>query len=456
MMLRGSRSREDSVPDKMGSASYFVAHELLEYLVCVELLRCGPAHTAYHGHRQRVIGLSAQVVSRPGSADPSAPPPARAEERSGVSLLAPIVVGSALAVVLLLPFFQRTGLKADDLALGAFTTSVLGDSDGYAFHSRYGSEMATLVEAWRMRGASPIITWLGNSQLHGVNRYTEGESTAPMLVFDALRSDGVDTITISPPSSNLVEHYLLFEFVRSKLPLKGVVLQGLFLSQRWTRVRHELTAHLADDDLRQALEQTRIGRSILEQYSTADEAAQGGEDLSGLRDTWQEVAERALNGWLAEHWSVWRERPEARTAVLSDLRQFRLRLFRLDASRKRRMLPGPYRVNLDALETLFAVAQREGIKVVFYIVPLRPAEKMPYFQDEYDRWLEDVQSLCREYGVTYANLQNIVPLKYWGTHSKGGVVKKAQPDFWHFRAEGHEILARRIIELARKSILLEP
>ena len=367
------------------------------------------------------------------------------KEQLGLSLLTPLLVGGAVAVFFVLAVFK--GLPEDaDLALGRFTSSYFGTVDGYPIHSRGVFDIDQITEGWRKRGRCPVVVWLGNSQLHGINQYQEGQENAPLLVHHRFSPQGIDVLTFSPASANLIEHYVLFEFLRQKLPIKVLVWQGMFVNQRWTTVRPELQSCLEDPGSVEALQETQTGKMILARYHTQDESATG-DDLAGLRDTWQETCERGINDWLGRNSTLWSLRPKIRVAFFAHLSNLRTTVFRVQPHTKRKMLKGPYGTNVQALQELLEVTAEDGIKVIVYIAPMRPTEQRPYLEEEFAQWEVDVKTLADRYGAVYADLENIIPVELWGVHEGRQLFAREQPDFWHFQASAHAILADAVNEL---------
>src|SRR5688500_5441135 len=98
--------------------------------------------------------------------------------RSGLVSWAPLVVGCALALAGLQVVQQNFLFDTDLAGLGIRTRALFGSVDGARVHCAAPADTACL-SAYRAAGSPPAVVWLGNSQLHGVNRYRPGEKTAP-------------------------------------------------------------------------------------------------------------------------------------------------------------------------------------------------------------------------------------------------------------------------------------
>ncbi|MFC2150195.1 hypothetical protein ACFLQV_01700 [Calditrichota bacterium] len=97
--------------------------------------------------------------------------------------------------------------------------------------------------------------------------------------------------------------------------------------------------------------------------------------------------------------------------------------------------------NMYALEALVRINAEQGTKTLIYRQPIR-MDKGDFYHDrqKYDKFYEKVDSLVQEYDTAFLiDLEDIIPnLDYWGKTNEG------RPDHFHFRDEGHRILADEI------------
>ena len=71
---------------------------------------------------------------------------------------------------------------------------------------------------------------------------------------------------------------------------------------------------------------------------------------------------------------------------------------------------------------------------------------IPYDEDEYSNFKEEVATITRNAGGTFFNLEELVPNESWGTKESTGLARGPEVDFMHFQSEGHERLANAIDE----------
>lgn len=359
--------------------------------------------------------------------------------------LTSMAAGAVLGLAALVWAFGGTRTTFEDLALGPTTRAVYARVDGAPIHCHSLEDADECIAGFRARGAPTLTLWLGNSQLHGVNRLEEGQENAPPLLFRRLRSHGEDLIAFSQPNANLQEHLVLFSYLRSRLPVKRLILPVVFDDLRETGIRGNLLAALDDPATREALAAHEVGRRILE-----DQSNMAAGDLAALDQTVQEYSETALNDWLDEHSELWRTRPEARGQLFTRLYELRNRVFGIDAQSVRQLIPGRYAINMAAAKAILSDARAAGISVLLYVVPLRDDVKTPYDPEQYARFQREIADLATAEGAVFANLSSLVPAEDWGMKNTVRLNGKAEIDFMHFRAAGHALLARAIGDLMER------
>jgi hypothetical protein len=301
------------------------------------------------------------------------------------------------------------------------------------------TDVADCLAGFGRRGASQAALWLGNSQLHGVNQYASGQETASARLFARLHASGIDLLTLSQPNANLLEHLVLYTYLRTRLPLRLVLLPAVFDDVRDTDVRASVASALTDEATRSFLSSSEVGRSILAtNQSTADP------DLAALDQTIQERSETYLNAWMDRHVELWDLRPEVRGTFWVWVRQLRNTVFGITPHSKRRLIEGSYAKNLAAAEVILADGQARGVRVLFYVAPLRGNVELPYVGSEYARFKQDVRNLTERYAAGFLDLDQAVPAELFGITESRTLGAATELDFMHFQAGGHAILAERL------------
>lgn len=372
---------------------------------------------------------------------------------SGSSIAAPALRHSALVVGVLLGLFAIhhfathgfTQVNLDEAALGPQTTATFGKADGRHVHCLYLKQLEGCLRDYAEHGEElPIALWLGNSQLHAINQFHPGEETAAPEVHRRLFSKGRYLLTASQPNANLQEHYLLFAHLLTKIPIKQLVLPLVFDDLRETGIRPDLQAALDDPDTRELLSLSATGDRLLSEHASKDNL---GNEVAALEETVQENVETFLSTTLAGIWPAWDRRSRVRGELFNEAYKTRNWVFGIKASSIRRMIPGRYSANMDALGAILELAKAHGVSVALYIAPLRDDVAPPYDIAAYDRFRQQAAQIT---GVAFQDLAGIVPASLWGKKDSTTGDGEAEIDFMHFQAGGHRIFADAI-----ERILLE-
>lgn len=333
-------------------------------------------------------------------------------------------------------------IDLDNFALGNSTHSIFASIKGRKVHCRDLTDYEECISPVRdIARSKKVILWLGNSQVHAVNQAKPGDQNAPPLLFNMLREQGYYLITLSQPNANLQEHYLLYEFIKSKIDVDAVILPLVFDDTRETGIRESIAVALEDVETKGQLKNTQVGGLIVDSVGNI----KGGDsDLVGLDQTVQGVVERKINSKMDQLVPLWEDRPTIRGRVLVSLYQLRNYLFNIQPTSTRRIIPDRYERNLDSYRAIVESAEREGIKVLSYIVPIRDDVPIPYVLKEYERFKDDVITYANSKDVAIKRYETLIPPELWGTKASTSVDGGQELDFMHFQAPGHAILAKQL------------
>ena len=361
----------------------------------------------------------------------------------------PVLAGVLLAGLVVQTFSGVAATDFDDAALGVETTTVRLTWQGSSIHCDDHDDIELCLDGFEERGGEATAVWFGNSMLHAINQYREGQETAPFILYRSLVAHGLDLLTFSQPNANLQEQYALFEYLQPRLPMELLILPVVFDDFREIGIRETLLKGLSDPLAVAGLETTDVGRHLLQRYQTVAGAAE--QDVAGLKDTFQERTETGFNHWLERNSVLWALRPELRGRVFIGLHTVRNTVLGIKPESKRKMLPGRYEQNLAALEALLSRADEAGIRVALYIAPIRNDVEKPYNESEYEACKQDVMLLAEKFGTDFLNLENAVPDRFWGSKDATVLGGTRELDFMHFKAEGHRSLADALYgELSRE------
>ncbi|MCC6525624.1 MAG: hypothetical protein IT373_23445 [Polyangiaceae bacterium] len=289
-----------------------------------------------------------------------------------------------------------------------------------------------------------VVILAGMSQMYAINDPRPGDETIVEHLDDKLRQHGVRAFGLAAPNMHNEEALLYLVAAASRPETRpAAFVYGLCFDkfrnvdlrpalQRFLRSRADV-----QDRLR-ALCAEPAGR-----YPRACEKIRS--SLASLEDVATGTAQHdeSIEGWLRD--ALGRAVPiigarEALNARLQyELYLLRNWLFRIRATSKRPILHSRYELNRELLALMADVARAEGIELVLYVIPLNPQAENPYVPEEYEAFKSWSAAFADERGVPFANLEDVVPRDDWGLLGD-------EPDFKHFRAEGHRRTAEALVD----------
>jgi len=351
-------------------------------------------------------------------------------------LLAIQLLGFVLALLLLDQARRHLLFDFNEAAMGDFTSALYGAAaDGGRVHCE-ALNIAPCHDAWVQAGSPPAIFWLGNSQLHGVNRMVPGDKTAIMAAHDALRARGDWLVGYSLPNISMMEIAAVVDTVgldyRPKLVVIPVVLNGL----RSGSVRDEALPLLRRPGAAERLRGTRVERSLAPLLHDRQEAVK----VASLAD----LSEDRLESGLDRVSALWAARPDLRALYDYGTDMLRHRAFGVTAQTQRSLINPGYRAQMALLGDLVSDLRAKGIAVLLYVPPYRQDISGPYIPAEYAQFKAELGALCAAKGARCADFDRLVPGPEWGLvkdHLFGGV----DYDFMHFTAKGHAALAQAMV-----------
>lgn len=290
-----------------------------------------------------------------------------------------------------------------------------------------------------------LILHTGMSQNFSINDYQSGQITIPEYLDRSLRGKGCRAFGISAP--NLCnEEWMLqilaatsnkqttpeififgacfdkFRNMDLRPNLANYLKQNASIKQRWIETLEKF-APLYPKASAKMLATVKPHSHAIASSNSEKKDAENFE--SRLRENLGSVSPLIL----ARH--------EINGVIKFGLFNFRNRIFGIKNTSKRPMIPERYEINREFLSLAVDLLKSSGVKVFIYIVPLNPQADNPYIPEEYQAFKSWLKQVCVEKNVLYANFENIIPQEHWG-------LLQGEPDFKHFKAQGHELTARAI------------
>ena len=332
----------------------------------------------------------------------------------------------------------KNNINFNDLALGEETVPYFGTVKNKRVHCMDENDLDLCLDSYFNYGKKNDVTlWLGNSQLHAINQKQKGQETATVKLHKLATKYKEYLISVSQPNANLQEHFLIAAYLINKLPVKYIILPVVFDDMREDGVRFSLKYLLEDQTTIDLIKDYETGKKLLTQYKNSNKNLNIDENL-------QDKSESYLNKKLSNVWPLWSERSQFRGSLFNFLYRLRNYVFQINPSTTREILPGEYKKNFQALNSLIQITKENKIKLIIYNVPIRNDVKIPYDNEDYSKFKKDLIIISNKNSLKFLNLEMIVPNNLWGNKISTTISKKKELDFMHFKEQGHEILAKSL------------
>jgi hypothetical protein len=356
------------------------------------------------------------------------------------------LIGLLIGIILLYLFLPNNSseIRFEELALGKENKTVMADFNKKRIHCSGLSDIDLCLRGYNANDyPSPVIIWLGNSQLHAINQYRAGDETAALQIHRELKKDNFYTLTFSQPNANLQEHYLLLTYLLNHFPIKKLILPIVFDDLREDEVRQDLQTILNDQTSKDKINKTLTGKNLISKFNNQNLV---GNDSGVSKDILHNSFENLLNKKLSEIWPLWNERENLRGTLFAKLYNLRNYILGINASTTRRMVKGIYVKNINAYKDILNLALENKLEVLVYVPPIRNDIKIPYDIIEYEDFKKEIKDIAEEYKVNFISLENLVSAEFWGKKKSTTLNHEDEVDFMHFQANGHRLLAESILK----------
>jgi hypothetical protein len=324
-------------------------------------------------------------------------------------------------------------IEVNEAALGGQTTAVLAESDGLQVACSDALDSNLCEAAYQSVDRPPAILWFGNSQNFAINRYKPGEELAVMTVHRWLNNRGVWLVSYTQPNANLHEVALLFEALTHRYDTRLVILPVFMDDLREQGIRASVGDFMDDPKAAERVRRSPTWNDVAPLLARNPKARSDPSIQSQVEDR--------LSALLGEYWSLWRDRSKLRGNLAFAIHILRNKVFGIHSYTKRPVNPKVYTDKLGVLERILESSRSKSTRMLLYIPPYRRDISGPYDTAQYAQFKEDVASLAAKYRVDFADLDDTVPGPLWAT-VVDSIFGFEEPDFMHFTAEGHRLLAK--------------
>jgi len=346
------------------------------------------------------------------------------------------------AGLLVLNYYYQKRIVPEELALGKGTMSAVAEWNSTRLNAwRLDDYAAVYPAAPGKAGDRREVLWLGNSQLHAVNQFKDGDTTAPYFASDAL---GRPFYALSLPNASLQEHLVVTAWAIQHRTPEWLLVPIVFDDTREDGLRPDFKV-IDTPALRAALARTAPGEGLNKELEKLVAGAKESQGTTHDHFSLQVVVEEKLERWADKRWDVWAKRADIfSTFLATEVYQLRNKIFGITAKSKRPKIPLRYEKNLAALRALITAAAEANVKVIVYIPPLRWDTEPPYILEQYQACKADAQRAAKECGALFVDLDKTVPTEFWGD-------RYGDIDFMHFQVGGHKIMGEELAAAIRRA-----
>lgn len=353
-----------------------------------------------------------------------------------------------IAAIAMLYYFQDKLRKPEEIGLGEGNVAYFPVAGTYPIHISDASDIDTLKKGWLARGSKKLYLWLGNSQLHGINKYMPGNTNTVGFLFNNLQNTDADVAGVSYPNANLQEFLVSVLYYSKVLPLQGIIMPVFYDDMREDGIRDLININ----PVVKAIQQDSAYFAGIPGIKKLNPGYDGipsksDESFNAVKETAQDVSERYLEKKMEDVWGIWKSRPEYRGNLFNALYLFRNSALGIKPTSTRKMIPGRFTDNYNAFKEIVRFCSDKKLPLLIYIPPLRNDVTPPYDIKAYNDFKKNIEQDCISTHTVFINLERLIPNKYWGMKvSSSSYNDELEFDFMHFQDKGHKLLADTIFK----------
>ena len=334
-------------------------------------------------------------------------------------------------------YFRFTKSNPETDLLNEGTTAIFEkDINNKFIHCNSSKNYHLCLKDHNRRGGE-LIAWFGNSQLHAINQYKEGQNSAPFLLHQLLLKDKKDLLTFSYGNASLQEHLIQYSWLRQQKKPKVILISLVFDDLREGVLREDLINILSEDINKKIIKNSNLNYTKFINNQSKKEIA------PNKYSTPQEYIELFLNRRLSKISYLWTNKSEISYQYFVFLNKLKNTLFNIKPETKRAMIMPIYEMNLEALKTIVKISEQDGTKLFLYIAPINYGYELPYFEDEYSKFKSQVKEISQKSAnITFNDIDNIIPESFWGLKDSTNTSGTLEIDFMHFTSKGHEYISK--------------
>ncbi len=370
-----------------------------------------------------------------------------------------MLLSIAVGVILFIFLINKYGdFNPDNVGLGLNTTTVINYSESSALNAIPDENLSNtfdeVVEYVVKDSSNYQVIWIGASQLHAINDYHPGEKLAYHVANYENMQDGVLHTQFTTSNAGLHDILGMFLYILRKGAVPDLIVIPLVYDDlRERAIQQRIIKDIKEEDLLKLSKNT--SEHFRQALSNTNRTNYGVSSSDVIID---ETPQKELEDWIIKSFGTIYPRFKKRKAVVSRLiadyfiyseKVYSAVYGSVSASggiRYPRISDSLKKWNLCALNDIVRIADEYNIRCLFYRQPIRPTSSSFYHElPEYDHfYFEQVEKFKRDSNKVYfADLHGLVPVNLWG------VTNINEPDVFHFKKEGHQLLGEKISKLTR-------
>ncbi len=329
------------------------------------------------------------------------------------------------------------------VGIGINTTTHIAHRNGKPI-SAIEANTKDLLNTMKLDASGKNIVWFGNSMLHSINNYQDGNKLAVEYVSDFLDSlnSTQNIYQFSAPHLNMVEMLVYINHIRdSEIKISTLIIPINFRGFQTTKIRSELKELKGFNELGKSLmSQTGIlSDHIRKENINANTNSKGDSE----EKTWQDQSESSINNWLNNHIPLFAFRENTRTSIEFMPKYTIRKVFNHGKDPSVIANPKDVEINQAALQEIIDLCKANDIRPVLYQIP-HPGIQSYFFynKDDYNSFFASMNQYCMNIQIPfYSRTEHCIPANLYGKTDEG------VPDVFHFQDEGHKQLSREIINI---------
>ena len=350
-----------------------------------------------------------------------------------------LTAGFIFSSFLLYNFLIIKEINPEEDLLNPGTSVLFESADGIKIHCKGYSDINECIDFYKKNNVESLSVWFGNSQLHAINQYKNGQKTSTLLLNELLKNKGDNLFTLSFGNANIIEHSIQLIYLINQINIDRVILSLVFDDSREGELRDDVFKFIEIDSFTsETLKKYKSGQKLINDKNSNILEYESSKNLQILLESYLDESLNSIS-------ELWNQRSEISYYFFTTLRKIRNYIFNIKPTTIRKIIPKNYDKNLNFLEIFLEESLINKVDVIMYIAPIRNDIDLPYLDDEYLKFKKDIYSMSKLYNnVTYLNLEDIVPPENWGQKNSTTLNDDLELDFMHFNYEGHLILANKL------------